>query len=67
MGTQATSFPGLNAGGDLITAIDGHPVLQYDDLIAYLITQKSPGEKVVLTIVRDGKTVDVTVRLAKRP
>lgn len=66
-GSTPTSFQGLNAGGDLITAIDGHPVLQYDDLIAYLITSKSPGETVVLTVVRDGKTMDITVTLGKRP
>lgn len=66
-GTKATSFPGLNAGGDLITAIDGRPVLQYDDLIAYLITQKSPGEKVALTVLRDGKSIEILVTLGKRP
>jgi 2-alkenal reductase len=66
-GSEPTSFPGLNAGGDLVIAIDGHPVLQYDDLIAYLITQKAPGEEVVLTVVRDGETLDIAVTLAKRP
>ena len=66
-GTQPTSFPGLNAGGDLIIAIDGRPVLQYDDLIAYLITQKAPGEEVVLTVIRDKETLDITVTLGKRP
>jgi S1-C subfamily serine protease len=66
-GTQPTSFAGLNAGGDLIIAIDGRPVLQYDDLIAYLITQKSPGDDVVLTIIRDGETMDITVPLDPRP
>lgn len=62
-----TSFTGLNAGGDLIIAVDGHPVLQYDDLIAYLITQKAPGEELVVTVVRDGETMDVVVMLDKRP
>ncbi len=66
-GTKPTSFPGLNAGGDLIVAIDGRPVLQYDDLIAYLITQKSPGEDVVLTIIRDGESLEITVQLEERP
>ena len=66
-GAQATSIQNLNAGGDLITAIDGHPVLQYDDLIAYLITHKSPGDKVVLTVVRGTQTLDLTVTLGKRP
>jgi S1-C subfamily serine protease len=66
-GTQPTSFAGLNAGGDLLVAIDGHPVLQYDDLIAYLITQKAPGEDVILTVIRGDETLDITVTLEKRP
>lgn len=67
VGTTPTSYAGLYAGGDLITAIDGHQLLQYDDLIAYLITQKSPGDEAVLTVVRGGETVEVTVTLGKRP
>jgi S1-C subfamily serine protease len=66
-GTQPTSFQGLNAGGDLITAIDGRPVIQYDDLIAYLITNKSPGDQIVFTVVRGQETVDITVTLGSRP
>ena len=66
-GTQATSFQGLLAGGDLIIAIDGRPVLQYDDLIAYLITHKSPGDTVVLTIIRNGQQQDINLTLGSRP
>jgi S1-C subfamily serine protease len=66
-GTEPTSIQGLDAGGDLITSIDGHPVVQYDDLIAYLITQKSPGDQVVLTVIRGAQTDEVTVTLGKRP
>ncbi len=66
-GTQATSVPGLQAGGDLIIAIDGHPVLQYDDLMSYLITQKGAGDTVVLTILRNGQQQQVTMALGKRP
>ncbi len=66
-GTTPTSFPNLLGGGDLIVAIDGRPVIQYDDMIAYLITQKSAGDKVVLTVVRDGQKLDLTVTLGKRP
>jgi S1-C subfamily serine protease len=57
----------LLAGGDLIVAIDGHPVIQYDDLISYLVTHKSPGDKVVLTIIRGGQKQDITLTLGKRP
>lgn len=66
-GTQATSIQGLNAGGDLIIAIDGRPVMQFDDLLAYLIENKSPGDKVVLTVLRGSQKQDITVTLGKRP
>jgi S1-C subfamily serine protease len=66
-GTQATSIQNLNAGGDLIVAIDGHPVLQFDDMLAYLIENKSPGDKVVVTVLRGTQKQDLTVTLGKRP
>jgi 2-alkenal reductase len=66
-GTRDTSITGLEGGGDLITAIDGQPVNVYADLIGYLMAKKSPGDKVVLTILRDSKEMQVTVTLGKRP
>ena len=66
-GDQPTSIPNLNAGGDIITAIDGHPVRNFDELLSYLVTTKSPGETTVLTVIRDGQPVDVTVTLDRRP
>jgi len=66
-GTKDTSITGLEAGGDLITAIDGQPVNVYGDLIGYLMLKKSPGDKVDLTVLRDGKEMHVTVTLGKRP
>ena len=66
-GSQTTSVQGLLAGGDLIIAIDGHPVIQYDDLISYLITNKGPGDTVVLTVLRGEEKQDVTLTLGKRP
>jgi 2-alkenal reductase len=66
-GTQPTSDERLLAGGDIITAIDGIPVATFDDLLGYLTTNKSPGDTVVLTILREGQTMDVTVTLGARP
>ncbi|MEO8356727.1 MAG: trypsin-like peptidase domain-containing protein [Chloroflexota bacterium] len=66
-GDKPTSNPNLNAGGDVITAIDGNPVATFDDLLSYLITSKSPGETVVLTLLRDGQPLDITVTLEERP
>jgi S1-C subfamily serine protease len=66
-GATDTSITGLLSGGDLITAVDDQQVRVYADLIGYLMTQKSPGDKVQLTILRADKEMQVTVTLGKRP
>jgi S1-C subfamily serine protease len=66
-GTVATDFPLLNSGGDLIIAIDSQPVHTFGDLLAYLINNKNPGEKVVLTILRDDQKMDLELTLDQRP
>jgi len=66
---QQTTINGqnVNVGGDVITAIDNQPVLQMDDLIAYLAGSTKVDQKVSLTILRDGKQQNVDVTLAARP
>lgn len=66
-GTEPTNFPNLLAGGDLIIAIDGLGVRTFDEMLAYLITNKGPGDTVVLTVLRGDEKVDVTIELDKRP
>jgi 2-alkenal reductase len=66
-GTQTTSIQGLEAGGDLVTAVDGHSINNFNDFYSYLVTNKQPGDTVVLSILRDGKQMDVTVTLGRRP
>jgi 2-alkenal reductase len=66
-GSQPTNLERLQAGGDVIIAIDGQPVNTFDELLAYLTTNKSPGDTVVLTILREGQSMDVTVTLGVRP
>jgi len=66
-GDQTTSIQGLGAGGDLIVAIDGQATPRFDDLLRYLINNKSPGDTVVLTVLRGEEKVDLTVTLDKRP
>jgi serine protease Do len=57
----------VQVGGDVIVAINGQPVKEFDDLVIYLARSTSVGDKITLTILRGGqeKTVDVT--LAARP
>jgi S1-C subfamily serine protease len=54
-------------GGDIITAIDGHQIKTIYDVIAYLDEQKNVGDKVVLTVFREGKSIDLTATLGARP
>jgi len=66
-GTSPSSIPGLNAGGDLIIAIDGQEVKTYSDILNYLFAHKSPGEQVTFTVLRDGKQIEIQLTLDKRP
>ena len=54
-------------GGDVITAINDQPVVEMDDLIAYLASSTKVDQKVTLTILRDGKQKTLDVTLAARP
>jgi S1-C subfamily serine protease len=64
---ETSSAADINAGGDLITALDGQPIVSFDELLSYLVTNKSPGDTVVVTVLRDGQPVDLTVTLGTRP
>jgi S1-C subfamily serine protease len=54
-------------GGDLIVAVDGRPVKNGDELLAYLEERTRPGQTVTLTIIRDGETLELPVTLGARP
>jgi S1-C subfamily serine protease len=57
----------VNVGGDVIIAADGQPVTGMDGLIDYLFTSKQPGDKITLTVLRDGQQKDIVVTLDQRP
>ena len=58
---------GLQSVGDIITAFNGQPIRDYDDLISKLIESSKPGDTAKLTVWRDGKSVDLKVTLGERP
>jgi S1-C subfamily serine protease len=60
---QATPY---ETGGDVILAIDGHPVVEPDDLARYIAAHR-PGETVRIEILRDDKREEIDVTLGKRP
>jgi len=57
----------VNVGGDVIVAVDGTGVTGMDGVIDYLFTSKRPGDKITLTILRNGQQKDVGVTLGERP
>ena len=65
--TKETENPHqIPRGGDLIVALDGHPIRDFGDLMYYLMYNKHPGDKVVFTVIRDGREVEVEVTLESR-
>jgi serine protease Do len=61
--------PGARAGVrtyDLIVAVDGRAVESNDALIQY-IAARQPGTTATLQILRDGRALNVAVKLAERP
>ena len=55
-------------GGDIITAIQGEPIADMDDLITYLVDNTRPGDQVTLGLIRSGgEREDVSIILGVRP
>jgi len=66
-GTAETVFSDLPSGGDLITAVDGERIRSFSDLLAYLVTNKSPGDEIEITVLREGQELVLMAILEKRP
>jgi len=56
----------LPAGGDVVAAVDGRPVATLDQLSDYVDTKRA-GDRVTLTLLREGRRVDVQVTLVAWP
>jgi 2-alkenal reductase len=54
-------------GGDLIIAVDGQPILDTEQLIAYLVFNTEVGQTINLTVLRNGDTITVPLTLGARP
>src|SRR5215217_8684674 len=64
---RITDQYGKKHGGDIITAIDGRIVNQNEDLISYIAENKKVGDKITLTIYRNGQFLDLEMTLQERP
>jgi putative serine protease PepD len=65
-GTTTVDGEDVPTGGDVIVALDGKPISSSAELQS-AIDAKRPGEKVSITIIRDGKRQTIDVTLASRP
>ena len=54
-------------GGDIILSVDGIEVRQIDDILIHLQRAKSVGDEMILEILRDGRTTNITITLQERP
>ena len=57
----------VSVGGDVITAYNGQTVKSSDDLVTFLADSGVVGQNVTLTILRNGKQIQVQVTLGLRP
>jgi len=68
-GTSKVTFegvPGVPANGDVILAIDGHPVTSSSD-VGDLIVKRRPGDHVRIELLRGKSRRTVTVTVGSRP
>ena len=58
---------GEKRGGDIITTIDGKPIIKMEDLISYLELNKAVNDNATLSVYRDGEIIDKQITLKSRP
>jgi S1-C subfamily serine protease len=66
-GQRTVSGRLVEVGGDVITAVDGHPVRNFYDVMVYVALQTTPGQSVAFTIIRDGKEQTFSIVMGVRP
>ena len=64
--TQVIQGAPYRVGGDVVTKLNGQPLTGMDQLAA-AVAQMQPGNKVTLTVVRNGSPHDIAVTLGNRP
>jgi len=57
----------IPVGGDIITAINGTTVANFQELTVYLESETQVGDTVEVTLIRGGQEMTVSVTLAERP
>jgi S1-C subfamily serine protease len=53
--------------GSIITALDGHPINNTNELLSYIEDNKLVGEKIIITWYKNNQTNDLIITLGERP
>ncbi|PWU80429.1 MAG: trypsin [Candidatus Nitrosopolaris wilkensis] len=64
---STTDQYGNKHGGDIIAAVDSLQVKRMEDLISYVEEHKSVGDKILLSVYRNGQTLSLEAILQQRP
>ncbi len=59
--------PNTGRGGDLIIAIDGQPIRNFEALNQYLVFNTQAGQTINITVLRNGEQINVPLILGARP
>ncbi|MBX7233886.1 MAG: trypsin-like peptidase domain-containing protein [Caldilineales bacterium] len=54
-------------GGDLVVRIDSQPIKDFSDLNSYLAFHTAVGQKITVTVLRNGRSLDLSLTLGARP
>lgn len=63
--TTVDNIP-VETGGDVVVQVDNQAVNSFDEMLS-IIAFKAPGDKVTLTVLRNGQRQQIPVTLAARP
>jgi S1-C subfamily serine protease len=68
-GSRSVTLGGeqIAASGDIIVAIDGHPVATGGELRGYIENNTHPGDTVTVTVLRGDERHQLSVTLTERP
>jgi S1-C subfamily serine protease len=68
-GLQGTTIDqyGRKHGRDVIVAVDGDEIREFEQLVSYIEKNKSLGDTVVLNVYRNGHLIDLETILGERP
>jgi len=65
-GTKVIDGTEVPTGGDVVVAVDGKPIADFDALLV-AVSAKRPGDRIELTVLRGNQRQQITVTLAARP